>query len=440
MNAFLVNNLKGAFSGFLWRNPNYNIVCETMNRPYDIVVYGATGFTGKYVAAEAFRTRCGKKIAIAGRNKSKLEKILDFMKEENGGEDVHSHVGIVVADSSDDASILEMCRQSRVVVNCVGPYTFYGEQIVRACVETGTHHVDISGEPQFLQMCQLKFDDEAKSKGIHIVGTCGFDSVPADVGLELLREKFPGELTSAESYIHTRGAGKANTGTYNSIVQAIVEQNVINEQTKLIFKDNLSYIGPLSTRRFIGWAESENKYFIPFMGPDQSVVKRTQLFESSVHGKTPIAYHAYFTIHSILHLICMMIFGLMLVILTKFELGIKLLLAFPWFFSFGTFSSQGVNRKDLDRSGFKVVIHGKGYRIKPKSAIAAGIPDRNMTLVFKGPEMAYIYTSISIIAAAHTILEDKLLNQGGVLTPGSAFQGTGFVDRLKKRGVQISVS
>lgn len=411
-----------------------------MSRPYDIVVYGATGFTGQYAAAEAFRTRNQKKVAIAGRNRSKLEKALDFMKEENGGEDVHSQVDIIIADSSDDESILEMCRQCHVVVNCVGPYTFYGEQVVRACVEAGTHHVDISGEAKYLQMCQIKYHEEAKAKGIHIVGTCGFDSVPADIGLETLRERFPGELVSAVSYIHTYGAGKANTGTYNSLVQAMVEKDEVKEQNKIIFKDKLPYVGPQSKPKSFGWAESENRYFLPFMGPDPTVVRRTQAFESTTYGRTPVVYHAFFTVPSLIFMICMMIFGISVAVLTKFQLGVKLLLRFPWLFSFGTFNFGGVSKEDLARSGFKLVFHGKGYSVKPTVGSEASPTDRSMTLTFKGPEMGYIFTSISMVAAAHTLIEDKLLNHGGVLTPGSAFRGTKFVERLEKRGVKITVS
>lgn len=443
MNVRLLDNLRGAFNEIIKRNLS-NIITGTelgkMSRPYDIVVYGATGFTGQYAAAEAFRTKGDKKIAIAGRNKTKLMKTLDFIKEENGGEDVHSEVGIIIANNSDNDTILEMCRQCNVVVNCVGPYAFYGEQVVKACVEMGTHHIDISGEPKYLQMCQLKYHDEAKAKGIHIVGTCGFDSIPADIGLETLRERFPGELVSADSFIRPRGAGKANVGTYNSLVQAFGDQKIVAEQNRLLFKERLSYVGPRLKQKIFGWLETENRYFIPFLGPDAGVVKRTQLFESTHYDKTPVSYHAYLTVPSIVHLFFMMLFGLSVFILTKFQLGIKILLRFPGLFSFGTFSTDGVSKKDLERSGFKMIFHGKGYSTKPATTNDAGEPDTTMTLTFIAPEMGYIFTSISMMAAAHTLLEDKLLNVGGVLTPGSAFKGTKFVERLEKRGVKITTS
>ncbi len=75
-----------------------------------------------------------------------------------------------------------MASRARVVLNCVGPYRFFGEQVVRACLAGGAHHVDISGEPQFLESMQLKYGEEAESKGLYIIGSCGFDSIPSDVG------------------------------------------------------------------------------------------------------------------------------------------------------------------------------------------------------------------------------------------------------------------
>ena len=140
-----------------------------MEKPYDIVVYGASGFTGQYAAAEMVRTCIGKKMAIGGRSKTKLMDTLKFIKKEVKEID-ETTIGIIIADNSDEDSIMEMCRQSKAVVNCVGPFRWYGEMVVRCCVKMSSHYVDISGEPEFLQMCQIKYHDEALAKGIHIVG------------------------------------------------------------------------------------------------------------------------------------------------------------------------------------------------------------------------------------------------------------------------------
>jgi len=408
-------------------------------RPYDIVVYGATGFTGQYVALEAVRTCPNKKIALAGRTKKKIEQVLDRINKEFGRDDAHQKVGIVIADNSNDESIKEMCRQSRMIINCVGPYRFYGEQVVRACAEIGTNYVDISGEPEFLQMAQIKYHDQAKEKGVHIVSACGFDSVPADLGIEALRQKFPGELTAVESYIHTYGAAKANYGTYLSLIHGVKNRGNLKSQQKQIFKEKLSYLGPRLKFRGPGFSQSENKWFIPFMGSDPSVVKRTQLFESQQHNRVPVQYAAYFCMQNFVSMLGFFLFGLIMFIFTKFDLGVQLLTQYPRIFSFGVFSKDGVTQEELDRTSFSLVFHGKGYSKTPESRETAGRPDQSLSIKFTGPEMGYIFTSISLVAAAVTILDDKLINTGGVLTTASALRETKFMERLCDRCVKVEV-
>ena len=409
-------------------------------RPYDIVVYGASGFTGQFAAAEMVRTCVGKKMAISGRKKEKLMGTLKFIQQEIGDDFNQSDIGIIIADSYDEESILEMCRQSRIIVNCVGPFRWYGEQVVRCCVKMSTHYVDISGEPEFLQMCQIKYHEAAVEQGIHIVGACGFDSIPADVGMELLREKFPGELTAVESYIHLHGAGKGNYGTYNTIIHSLANKSEQKAQNMEIFKGSrLPYVGPKLTARGIGFSKSESKWIVPFMGADPSVVRRTQLYESQVFGKTPVQYTSYFTLQSFLHLIGVILFALNIFILTKFKMGIKLLESFPKFFSFGVFSKDGISKEILSKGGFKMIFYGQGYSKKREDGIPPGKPDQSLSLKISGPEIGYIFTSACVIAAAVTLLDDELMNKGGVLTPGSAFSRTGFVALLKKRGVKIEL-
>jgi len=407
------------------------------SRPYDIVVYGASGFTGKFAAVEAVRTCKGKKIAIAGRSKSKLEETLARIESDLGG-DHYSNVGVVIADNKNPDSIREMCRQTKVVVNCVGPFRWFGELVVSSCVEMGTHYVDITGEPEFMQSMQIKYHEEAKQKGIHIVSACGFDSIPADMGLEILREKFPGVLSAAESYIHMRSK-KANYGTYQTIVHSIQSRDQVKGQQKAIYKQQIPYLGPKLKLRNGGFSNSENKWFIPFLGADPSVVKRTQYYESMVHGRMPVQYFAYITMPSLVHIICMMLFGLMLFVLSKFAFGIKLLEKYPGFFSFGTFTKDGPTMKQVEEGSFCIVFHGKGYKEEPKSRTTAGKPDQSMSLKFSGPEAGYIFTSTCVVAAAKTILDDKLINEGGVLTPATAFRKTRFVERLQERNVKIEI-
>ncbi|MEV1080964.1 saccharopine dehydrogenase NADP-binding domain-containing protein [Streptomyces sp. NPDC050211] len=144
------------------------------DRPYDIVLYGATGFVGvltaEYLDAHAPE---GLRWAIAGRNREKLERL----KERLTGE-----VGVVQADVSDAAALRELAGHARVVATTVGPYVTYGEELVAACADAGTDYIDLSGEPEFVDLTYVRHDARARETGARLVHACGFDSIPYDLG------------------------------------------------------------------------------------------------------------------------------------------------------------------------------------------------------------------------------------------------------------------
>ncbi|XP_029442196.1 saccharopine dehydrogenase-like oxidoreductase, partial [Rhinatrema bivittatum] len=99
-----------------------------------------------------------------------------------------SEIDIIICDVGDPSSLDAMCKQTTAVLSCVGPYRFYGEPVVKACVENGTHCIDISGEPKYLEGMYFKYNSQAADKGVYIIGSCGFDSVPADLGVLFTRD------------------------------------------------------------------------------------------------------------------------------------------------------------------------------------------------------------------------------------------------------------
>jgi short subunit dehydrogenase-like uncharacterized protein len=101
-----------------------------------------------------------------------------------------------------------MCSQTMILINCVGPYRYYGEEIIKQCLNTNTHHIDFSGEPEYLETIQLKYNEEAKSKKLFIIGGCGFDSVVADIGVLFTRQNSKVNLESIESYLTLQTTGK----------------------------------------------------------------------------------------------------------------------------------------------------------------------------------------------------------------------------------------
>ena len=114
-----------------------------------LVIFGATGFTGKRAVEETikiFKEKGGFTWGVAGRSKKKLEKVLEEIGKKH---DVDlKNIPVIIADIKDQDSLNEMCKQAKVIVNTCGPYRFYGEPVVKACVENKTHHVDVSGEPE----------------------------------------------------------------------------------------------------------------------------------------------------------------------------------------------------------------------------------------------------------------------------------------------------
>ena len=192
------------------------------NKIYDLIVFGATGYTGKNVVQYVARSaqEIGNvKWAISGRDESKLRKVLSQVPAEL----VNKDVGLIVCDVKDELSLLEMANQGKIVMNCVGPYRFSGDAVVKACLAKNTHHIDVSGEPQFLETMQLRYHKEAKEKGVYIIGSCGFDSVPSDVGLSLVHKAMSGPVNSIETYLEMgntcekRGA-EVNFATWQSAI------------------------------------------------------------------------------------------------------------------------------------------------------------------------------------------------------------------------------
>jgi short subunit dehydrogenase-like uncharacterized protein len=154
-------------------------------RTYDVIVYGATGFTGRLVA-EHMLAKYGvgesTRWAIAGRSRAKLEAV----RKEIGAPDT---LPLVIADASDPASLLAMVRSTTSVITTVGPYQLYGEGLVAACAEAGTDYVDLCGEPAWMAEMIEKYDAKAKASGARIVFSCGFDSIPFDLGVVFLQRQ-----------------------------------------------------------------------------------------------------------------------------------------------------------------------------------------------------------------------------------------------------------
>ncbi|MYR44658.1 saccharopine dehydrogenase NADP-binding domain-containing protein [Streptomyces sp. SID5910] len=178
------------------------------DRPYDIVLFGATGFVGEltaeYLAAHAPE---GLRWAIAGRDEMKLRRLAGRLSGDG--------VGVLRADVSDPASLRALAEQARVVASTVGPYVRYGEGLVAACADTGADYLDLTGEPEFVDLMYVRHDARARETGARLVHACGFDSVPHDLGVYFTVRQLPEGVPLTVDGFVTAGAAFSG-GTFAS--------------------------------------------------------------------------------------------------------------------------------------------------------------------------------------------------------------------------------
>ncbi|KAF6173535.1 hypothetical protein GIB67_042665 [Kingdonia uniflora] len=195
---------------------------------YDIVILGASGFTGKYVVREALRflnTPSSqsplKTLAIAGRNSSKLAETLKWASQSQ----TPPPISIITADVSDPSSLKELCSKTKLVLNCVGPFRLYGEPVVRACVEAGCDYLDICGEPEFMERMEAEYHEKAVESGALVISACGYDSIPAEIGLIFNSRQWvePAVPNRVEAYLSMESEKKivGNFGTFESAVLGV---------------------------------------------------------------------------------------------------------------------------------------------------------------------------------------------------------------------------
>ncbi|WP_395365518.1 saccharopine dehydrogenase family protein [Streptomyces sp. YH02] len=191
---------------------------EAGSRPYDVVLFGATGFVGEltaeYLAAHA-PAPC--RWALAGRNRVGLT----ALRERLAARWPHcAELPMVVADASDPGSLRELAESARVVATTVGPYVWYGDGLVGACAEAGTDYLDLTGEAEFVDLTYVRHDARARETGARIVHACGFDSVPHDLGVYFTVQQLPEDIPLRVDGFVQVGA-QFSGGTFASALTAL---------------------------------------------------------------------------------------------------------------------------------------------------------------------------------------------------------------------------
>ncbi|MFF1832598.1 saccharopine dehydrogenase family protein [Streptomyces sp. NPDC058231] len=187
-------------------------------RPYDVVLFGATGFVGaltaEYLAAHA---PAGCRWALAGRSRAKLEKVRERL---TAIDPRCAELPLLHADAEDPGSLRALAESAHVVATTVGPYVWYGEQLVAACAEAGTDYTDLTGEAEFVDRMFLEHDVRARETGARLVHACGFDSVPHDLGVYFTVQQLPADVPlTVDGFVRSNAVFSG--GTFASALTAM---------------------------------------------------------------------------------------------------------------------------------------------------------------------------------------------------------------------------
>ncbi|PVD25896.1 hypothetical protein C0Q70_13560 [Pomacea canaliculata] len=315
-----------------------------------------------------------------------------------------------------------MSQQTKVVLNCVGPYRFHGEQVVKACIEGGANCVDISGEPQFLEKVQLLYSAKAKEANVYVVGSCGFDSIPVDMGVHFTRKNFKGDLNSVEGYLTLKGGEDGiafNYATFESAVYGFAYASELANIRKSLFPDPMPRSAHRVPKRYFPfYKEDLKKWCLPFPSSDRSVVARSQRYFYDKQRQRPVQFVPYICEASLFRTICYVLFSIIFAIMSYFSVTRSVLLKFPQIFTAGMFKKDGPSLKQHQEK-----------------------PDKTITVTVSGPEAGYVTTPICMVQSAMVLLKEKerIPKEGGVYTPAAVFGDSSLVKRLDKHEVTFQV-
>lgn len=199
---------------------------------FDVIVFGASSFVGQILCqyyTNTYGVNGDLKWAAAGRNLDKLTQV----KRELGAQ--AEALTLLTANADDANSLATLCKQTKVIISTVGPYALYGENMVKACVESGTDYCDLTGEVQFIRSMLDKYETQAQETGARIIHCCGFDSVPSDIGTYFLQQAAQKQFKQPCSTVRTRvkaAKGGASGGTIASMLNLVKEATVDRELRK----------------------------------------------------------------------------------------------------------------------------------------------------------------------------------------------------------------
>jgi short subunit dehydrogenase-like uncharacterized protein len=391
----------------------------TGERLYDVVVYGATGFTGGLVA-EYLARQVGNRVrwAIAGRNLERLEEVKEYLV---ALDPACADVGVIEADSRDWASLVIMANKARVVLTTVGPFIKGGEHLVRACVASGADYVDITGEPEFVSRVVAEYDQPAREKGVRIVNCCGFDSIPPDLGvLHAVMHLPEHEPIAVDGYVQAKIIPSG--GTWQSMVLAASRLREAGQQGK---HRAGSASGNVSEGRRVRAVKPAFRrdhrlgaWVFPMPTIDPQVVCRSA---RALERYGPDFRYAHHGASSSLSRLVVTGLGVGLVVaLAQFQPTRQRLLEYRK-------SGEGPTAEQRAANWFKITF-------------VARSDSKEVVTRVSGGDAGYSETAKMVAESALCLVEDRdrLPERAGVLTPAMAM-GEVLIERLQRAGLRFEV-
>jgi short subunit dehydrogenase-like uncharacterized protein len=381
-------------------------------RSHDVVLFGATGFTGgltaEYLAAHADP---GTRWALAGRNRSKLEAARARLGSE------HAELPLIEADVNDHNSVRALAETTKVVITTVGPYIKYGEALVAACAAAGTDYVDLTGEPEFVDLMWLRYHEQAQRSGARLVHSCGFDSIPYDLGVLFTVSHLPeGEPIATEGFV--RMGGTFSGGTYHSAIEimgrlregARVAKERRQREANHSPRQVRGEVGKPHRDEFGGgWAVP-----VPTIDP-QTVLRSARALDR--YGPD-FTYSHYLVLKHLPALVGLGVGAGAAVALAQLPPTRKALLKLKD-------PGEGPSAEQREKSWFRVRFRARSQGIELHTQVSGGDP-------------GYGETSKMLAQSALCLAHDQLPPTAGQVTPAVAM-GQALIDRLQREGIAFEV-
>ena len=384
------------------------------DREHEVVVYGATGFTGALTAEYLARTAPGARWALAGRNRAKLELVRARLAEIDPA---LAEMPLLDADAGDPASMRALAESTQVVISTVGPYIHYGEPLVAACAAAGTDYVDLTGEPEFVDRMWLGYHAQAQRTGARLVHSCGFDSIPYDLGVLYTVDRLPQGVPLRVQGFVSAGATFSG-GTFHSAVHIAGRlrqaASAARERRRLEDRPDQRRVRGITGRPHN--VPAAGGWVVPFPSIDpQTVVRSARALDR--YGPD-FAYEHYIVVKRLPVAGGLMVGAGALTALAQLGPTRNLLLKLKD-------PGEGPTPDQREKAWFRVRFMAR-----------AG--NQTITTQVSGGDPGYSETSKMLSEAALCLARDELPEHAGQLTPAVAM-GQALIDRLQAAGIEFEV-